>query len=80
MPAITFFKTFTKPNGYLKTEYLYSYAAVLCKKGGTDVMAVKMDGYARKTDLYDDIKANWPDYKVKAIHKLYTEDFEEDQS
>ena len=59
-----------------RTVKLYSYVVVLCKKGGDDVHAVRFDGYERKTDLFPVIEEKYPMWKVKAIHKLYDEDFE----
>ena len=69
-------KVVTKPNGCLKNIPVYSYVAVLCEKDGDRCMAVRFDGYERGSDLWPILGEEYPDWKLKAIHKLYDEDFE----
>ena len=56
-----------------RTIKLYSYAVLLTEKGGSEVKAMRFDGYERKTDVYKDIPDGW---NLKSIHKLYDEDFD----
>lgn len=56
-----------------------SYVATLCRIGGDDVMAVRMEYYQNKFDVRKEIDRQYPDWKVKTISKLYEEDFEEEQ-
>lgn len=56
-----------------RTKKLYSYAVLLTEKGGSEVKAIRFDGYERKTDVYDEIPDGW---NMKSIHKLYDEDFD----
>ena len=70
--------TLAKPNGNLITVKTYSYVALLTEKGGSEVKAVRLDGYPSKNDrnLWEDIKGNYPGWKIKGIWKLYDEDFD----
>ena len=56
-----------------RMKKLYSYVALLTEKDGSEVKALRFDGYERKTDVMDEIPEGW---NLKAIHKLYDEDFE----
>lgn len=65
-----------KPNGLIgKMIKKYSYTAVLCEIEGDRVMAVRLDGCERKTDIHKAIDKEYPGWKVKAVHKLYDDDF-----
>lgn len=55
-----------------KTIKLYSYVALLTEKDGSEVKAVRFDGYERKTDVMNDCPDDW---NIKGIYKLYDEDF-----
>ena len=57
-----------------KTTKTFSYVVLLSEKGGSEVKAVRLDGYSSKYD----IKAQemFPDWNVKGIWKLYDEDFD----
>ena len=67
-----------KPNGLLgKTIKKFSYVAVLCKKESDLVMAVRVDAYQNKADVWNYIDKSYPDWRIKAVHKLYDEDFRE---
>ena len=68
------FRTTTQPSGCLKTVKTFSYVVLLCEKGGSEVKAVRLDGYTSKYD----IKASemFPDWNIKGIWKLYDEDFD----
>ena len=61
-----------------KTTKTFSYVVLLCEKGGSEVKAVRLDGYTSKYDLnfQDDLKGNYPDWNIKGIWKLYDEDFD----
>ena len=57
---------------------LNDYVAVLCGKRETkDVIAVWFIDHENKTAVYESCKKLYPSYKVKAIHKMYDEDFTE---
>lgn len=74
-------RTSQKPNGTMKTEKLYSYAALLTYPGPDHVVhAVRMDGYQNKYDAIKEIAGNFPGAKVKMILKLYESDFWEDEA
>lgn len=51
---------------------LYSYVALLTEKDGSEVKAIRYDGYQRATDVMNDVPDGW---NIKAVHKLYEEDF-----
>ena len=56
-----------------RAKKLYSYVVLLTKKDGSEVKAMRFDGYERKTDVMHEIPDGW---NLKAIQKLYDEDFE----
>lgn len=58
----------------------YSYVATLCRIGGDDVMAVRMEYYQNKADVRKDLDKQYPGWKVKDILKLYEDDFVEEQA
>ena len=66
-----------KKNGCLKHIEMKSYVVVLCKKGGADVKAIRVDDYERVADVREDICGNYPDWNIKRINRLYDEDFDE---
>ena len=67
-----------KPNGlYGRSIYKYSYVATLCKKGGDEVMAVRMEYFQNKTDVHKALDEQYPGWKLKTINKLYEEDFDD---
>lgn len=73
------FKTVSK-DGRLKTIRTNSYVALLCRRNGSSVMAVRYDGYTSKYDLPKVIKGEWPGWKLKGVYKLYEEDFLEKEA
>lgn len=67
-----------KPNGlYGKTIKKHSYAILLCRKGGDDVMALRMDYLQNKGDVHKEVETMYPGYNVKGVWRLYDEDFDE---
>lgn len=62
-----------------KTVKKYSYVATLTEIGGYNVVAVRFDGYERKTDVYQEIRAQFPEWRIKNVLRLYDEDFKEAQ-
>lgn len=70
-------ETYFKPNGNMAHRKTYSYVILLCKKGGDEVKAIRVDGYTSKYDMLDDVSGNYPDWNLKGIWKLYDSDFEE---
>lgn len=68
-----------KPNGlYGRMIKKASYVVTLCRIGGDDVMAVRMEYYQNKFDVRKEIDKQYPDWKVKSISKLYEDDFAEE--
>lgn len=67
--------TIFKENGCSKNVRQYSYVAVLCRKSGSEVMAVRYEYYERKTDVHNKIVKDFPEWKVKTISRLYDADF-----
>ena len=55
---------------------VYSYAALICRKGGSDVSAVRCSGFVGKLDVLEAVKQEHPGWNVKGIYKLYEEDFQ----
>lgn len=53
------------------------YAVVLCRKGGTEVKAIRANGFGSKEDVYLSCIEQCPEWNVKWIHRLYPEDFKE---
>ena len=65
-----------KQNGTFRSVKHYSYVALLTKIEDDQVMAVRYDGYTSKCDgLFDEVKADYPEWNVKGIWKLYDQDF-----
>ena len=60
-----------------RTIKLYSYVVLLTEKGGSEVKAVRYDGFERKTDVMKEVDTDYPEWRLKSIHKLYEEDFQE---
>lgn len=62
-------------SGRTKKVKRYSYIVALCRIGGDEVKAVRMDGYERATDVMRDIWMNYPEWKIKGVQRLYDDDF-----
>lgn len=60
-----------------KEKKLNNYVAVLCLKGGGATLAAMFEGYQNKLEVYKACDREYPKWKIKAVHKLYAEDFEE---
>lgn len=61
-----------------KEKKLNNYVAVLCGKRSTkDVIAVWFIEHENKTAVYYSCENLYPSYEVKAILKMYDEDFTE---
>ena len=56
---------------------LNSYVVTLCEIDDDDVAAVRMDYFQNKTDVHDAVRKKFKGWKIKAINKLYDEDFQE---
>ena len=54
----------------------YDYAALLTKRKGTEVIAVRMDSYKCGKDVLADLDKYYPEWKVKGVWRLNDEDFE----
>ena len=67
-------------NGNFRSVKHYSYVALLTKINDDQVLAVRYDGYTSKYDgLIDEVKADYPEWNVKGIYKLYDIDFKEEE-
>ena len=67
-----------KDNGlYGRTIKLNSYVVTLCQKGGDQVKAVRMEYFQNKTDVYKALAEQYPGWRMKAINRLYEEDFDD---
>lgn len=70
------YATIQKESGGYRTVHLYSYVVLLTEIDGDQVMAVRYDDYERKTDLYCEVKNDYPGWNIKGTWKLYEEDFQ----
>ena len=65
-----------KKNGMLgKTIKLSSYVVILCEINGAEVKAVRMDYYRTKNEAKAYAAEQYPDWKIKAVYRLYDEDY-----
>ena len=64
-------------NGRYKTVKLYSYVVTLTKINDDEVMAIRYDSFANKSDVWLEVVNDWPGWKIKNILKLYDDDFKE---
>lgn len=53
----------------------YDYIAILCKKGGDDIMTVRVNQKTDKQQVYAVVEQTYPDWNVKSVQRLYYEDF-----
>ena len=60
-----------------KLVKLNSYVVTLCEIDGDDVAAVRMDYFQNKEEVHKAVREKFKGWKVKAINKLYDEDFVE---
>ena len=67
-----------------KTVKLHSYVAIMCRKMNLpeleaskeeDLIAVRIDGMERKTDVMNKLWEELPDWNIKSVQRLYDEDF-----
>lgn len=63
--------------GRYKTVKLYSYVVTLTKIDSDEVMAERYDSFANKSDVWNEVVNDYPDWKIKNILKLYDDDFRE---
>lgn len=76
MQRPTMYKDFVQSStGRLVKASFYSYVATLCKKDGDEVMAIRLDGFSNKVDVYHEIAENYPEWNLKGVLKLYDDDF-----
>ena len=54
-----------------------SYVVTMCKRGGDDVVAVRMEYFQNKLDAVKEVEKKYPGWKIKTINKLYEEDFDD---
>lgn len=69
-----------RADGRWRNTKHFSYVALLTEIEGDQVQAVRYDGYTSKYDgLTEEVKADYPGWKVKGIYKLYDTDFKEEE-
>ena len=63
--------------GKTKKIVYSSYVVVLTEKDGANVKAVRIHTTAKKgqSEMIDQIEAQWPDWNIKSITRLYEDDF-----
>ena len=61
--------------GRMVKARFYSYVATLCRKDGDEVMAVRLDGYSNKEEIYRELEDEYPEWNLKGVLKLYDDDF-----
>ncbi len=59
----------------MATNKIYDYVVVLCEADGHEVKAVRYDGYERRTDVYEAVRKDHPDWVMKGVFRLYDHDF-----
>lgn len=61
-----------------KTEKAYSFVIVLCRKGGTEVVAIRKDGCKNKAEAIKKAMATHKNWNMKSAQKLEASDFREE--
>ena len=64
------------PTGGARTVKLYSYVITLTEQDGSEVKAIRADGFQNKHDVYVSCIEQWPGWNIKGIQKLYESDFD----
>ncbi len=73
------FRRVINDNGMMgRTIKEYSYVVTLCRIGGDEVAAVRMEYFGSKTDVHNAIARQFPGWKIKTINRLYDEDFRDE--
>lgn len=62
--------------GSTKKIKLYSYVITLTEQDGSEVKAIRADGFQNKHDVYIACIEQWPGWNIKTISKLYETDFD----
>lgn len=62
--------------GSTKKIKLYSYVITLTEQDGSEVKAIRADGFQNKEDVYIACIEQWPGWNIKTISKLYETDFD----
>ena len=62
--------------GSTKKIKLYSYVITLTEQDGSEVKAIRADGFQNKEDVYAACLDQWPGWNIKTISKLYETDFD----
>ena len=62
--------------GSTKKIKLYSYVITLTEQDGSEVKAIRADGFQNKEDVYAACLEQWPGWNIKTISKLYETDFD----
>ena len=62
--------------GSTKKIKLYSYVITLTEQDGSEVKAIRADGFQNIEDVYAACLEQWPGWNIKTISKLYETDFD----
>ena len=62
--------------GSTKKVKLFSYVITLTEQDGSEVKAIRADGFQNKHDVYIACIEQWPGWNIKTISKLYETDFD----
>ena len=62
--------------GSTKKIKLNSYVITLTEQDGSEVKAIRADGFQNKEDVYAACLEQWPGWNIKTISKLYETDFD----
>ncbi len=66
-----------KKNGCQQKVQTFSYVVTLCEKDGSEVMALRLDGFERILDARKEAEKLMPEWNIKEIRKLYNSDFDD---
>lgn len=62
--------------GGARTVKLYSYVITLTEQDGSEVKAIRADGFQNKEDVYTACIEQHVGWNIKSIQKLYETDFD----
>lgn len=77
IPTAMEHKVVNEQTGKERTVTLYSYVVLMTERDGSEVACLRVDNESSKLGLQKFIERAWPGWRIKAIYRLYEEDFEE---
>lgn len=75
------YRVYTTTNGKEQKVRTHSYVITLTERGGSDVKAVRLNGFASQydRDFRDEVaKICGEQWSVKGVQRLYEDDFDEE--